>query len=77
MGTKSGSWLDCPKYKGTALKIPTGVWIQDPNKYIFDFIEQVDGKLPEDTLDWKVDENKINAFEKLFGPEGMLILRDL
>ena len=72
MGSKNSSWLECSAYTGVALKVPLGIWLQDPNKYIFDFITKVDGELPEDTLDWKVDEEKVTAFENMFGPQGML-----
>ncbi|VVB72314.1 Uncharacterised protein [uncultured archaeon] len=70
---ESGDWLGglC-KFNGVELKIPRGVWFQNPETEIFDFIKKIDGKLPEDTLDWEVDEEKVKKYEKQFGPEGML-----
>lgn len=60
------------KFTGIEIKIPMCVWFQKPMTQIFDFIKHIDGKLPEDTLDWEVDEEKVKRYEKQFGPEGML-----
>jgi hypothetical protein len=70
---EGGDWLGglC-KFTGIEVKIPRGVWFQKPMTQIFDFIKTVEGKLPEDTLDWEVDEEKVKRYEKKFGPEGML-----
>lgn len=68
-----GDWLGglC-KFTGVELRIPRGVWFQRPLTEIFDFIKKVDGKLPEDNLEWVVDEEKVKNYEKQFGAEGML-----
>lgn len=75
-GVDELNWLNCPGYGGgyggVAKRIPLGVWLQDPSKTIWDFIKKVDGKLPDDTLDWEVDEQRYKKFINLYGPRSML-----
>lgn len=75
-GVDELNWLDVPGhgggFGGVAKRIPLGVWLQDPSKTIWDFIKKVNGKLPDDALDWQVDEDKYRKYVQLFGPRGML-----
>lgn len=70
---KGSDWLSgvCSS-TGVETKVPNGVWFQKPETSIPDFIIKVGGNLPEDSLDWKVDEDKVRNYEKIFGPQGML-----
>jgi hypothetical protein len=54
------------------LNVPRGFYCQRPDTDIFDLIKKIDGKLPEDNLNWEVDEEKIKNIAKQFGPESIL-----
>jgi hypothetical protein len=66
---RSGDWLrGLCNFTGVEVKIPRGVWFQKPETKVFDFIIKTNGNLPEDSLDWAVDENKVKKYEGIYGP---------